>query len=151
MILDREQIKTVIPHRDPFLLIDTIESLDETTVTGTKHVTGNEDWFAGHFPEEPVMPGVLICECIAQTGAVLLLSKPEYKGRIAYFGRMDKVRFRRKVVPGDLLETAVEVTQIRGNAGRAKGQAYVDGELAVSLELTFAIGEAPEKDELHVP
>lgn len=146
MIYDSKQIQAIIPHRDPFLLIDTIETLDEMAVTGTKQVTGKEDWFRGHFPEEPVMPGVLICECIAQTGAVLLLSKPEYKGRIAYFGRMDKVRFRRKVVPGDTLMTEVEVLQIRGSAGRARGKAFVGGELAVSLELTFAIGDAPEKE-----
>lgn len=146
MIYNREQIQTIIPHRDPFLLIDTIEAMDETTVTGTKQVTGEEDWFRGHFPGEPVMPGVLICECIAQTGAVLLLSKPEYKGRIAYFGRMDKVRFRRKVQPGDCLTTDVEVLQIRGSAGRARGKAFVDGALAVSLELTFAISDAPEKE-----
>ena len=93
------------------------------------------------------MPGVLICEAIAQTGAVLLLSREEYQGKIAYFGRMDKVRFRRKVVPGDTLDLAVEVLQIRGSAGRAKGTAHVNGELACSLELTFAVGDAPAKEE----
>ena len=142
MLMDRDAIQAVIPHRDPFLLVDSIESMDEEAVVGTLTLTGEEDFFRGHFPQEKVMPGVLIVESIAQTGAVLILSQPQNRGRIAYFARMDKVRFRRKVVPGDTLTLSLRLVRQRGPIGTGVGEARVDGELAVSCELTFAVGDA---------
>lgn len=141
MLCDKEGIKKVLPHREPFLLIDTIESMDENKVTGTKYVTADEFWVPGHFPQEPVMPGVLICEAIAQTGAYYVLSKPEYLGKIAYFGRMDKVRFKNKVVPGDTLRLEVTIGKVRGPVGFGEGKAFVGDKLCCSLELTFAVGD----------
>ncbi|NCC83253.1 MAG: beta-hydroxyacyl-ACP dehydratase [Clostridia bacterium] len=142
MLYDREAIKQVLPHREPFLLIDTIEAIQDKTIIGTKQVTGDEFWVPGHFPQEPVMPGVLICETIAQIGAFYVLSRPEYKGKIAYFGRMDKVRFKNKVVPGDLLRLEVTIGKMRGPVGFGEGKAYVGDKLCCSLEMTFAIGDA---------
>ncbi len=144
MLYDLEAVKAVLPHRDPFLLIDGIESIDEEnkTITGVKDITENEFWVKGHFPQEPVMPGVLICETIAQAGAFYILNEEEYKGKIAYFARMDKVRFKNKVVPGDTLKLEVKMDgPVRMGIGKASGKAFVDGKLACSLDLTFAIGD----------
>lgn len=140
-LADQEQIKEVLPHREPFLLIDTIESLDEEKIVGTANVEVDDFWVPGHFPEEPVMPGVLICEAIAQVGAYYVLSKPEYKGKIAYFGRMDKVKFKQKVVPGDVLRIEVKLGEMRGPVGFGSGKAFVGDKLACSLDMTFAIGD----------
>lgn len=145
MLYNKEQVQEIIPHRGDMLLIDGIETIDEETrkIIGFKQLTGEEFWVAGHFPQEAVMPGVLICETIAQTGAVYLLSQPDNKGKIAYFARMDKVRFRRKVVPGDRLRLEVDIDgNMRMGVGRGKGKAYVGDELVCDLEMTFAVGEA---------
>ncbi len=141
MLYDQAAIKEILPHREPFLLIDTIESMGESTIVGTKQVTDQEFWIPGHFPAEPVMPGVLICETIAQTGAFYVLSQLENKGKIAYFGRMDKVKFKNKVSPGDLLRIEVKIGQMRGPVGTGSGKAYVGDKLCCQLEMTFAIGE----------
>lgn len=141
MLMDQEAIKAVIPHREPFLLVDEILEMDEQSVVGRKYVRGEEDFFRGHFPEEPVMPGVLIIEAIAQAGAVCILSKPEFRNRIAYFGKIDKVRFKRKVVPGDILRLEMTLDRIRGSVGFGSGRAYVGDELAVSAEMVFAVGD----------
>ena len=101
--MDINQIKEILPHRYPFLLIDRVISIDGNKIVAIKNVTANENYFQGHFPIEPVMPGVLIIEALAQTGAVAILSKDEFKGKIAYFAGIDKAKFRRKVVPGDTL------------------------------------------------
>lgn len=136
-----EEIKAIIPHRYPFLLIDRVEEMEAgKKIVAKKNVTVNEPFFQGHFPEEPVMPGVLIIEALAQAGAVALLSLPDYQGKTAYFGALDKAKFRKKVVPGDTLMLEVEITKIKGPAGVGKGIAYVDGKKACEAELTFMIG-----------
>jgi len=138
--MEIKEIMEIIPHRYPFLLIDRVESIEENKIVAIKNVTINEYFFQGHFPVEPVMPGVLIVEALSQAGAVVLLSMEEFKGKVAYFGGLDKVKFRKKVVPGDTLRLEVELTKIRGRAGIGKGIAYVDGKKACEAELTFMIG-----------
>lgn len=140
-LLTIEEIKAIIPHRYPMLLIDRVEELEAgKKIVAKKNVTVNEPFFQGHFPMEPVMPGVLIVEAMAQAGAVALLSLPDFKGKTAYFGALDKVKFRKKVVPGDSLVLEVEIQKIKGSAGIGKGIAYVDGKKACEAELTFMIG-----------
>ncbi|OFX17869.1 MAG: 3-hydroxyacyl-[acyl-carrier-protein] dehydratase FabZ, partial [Armatimonadetes bacterium RBG_16_58_9] len=130
-MLDIEQIREVLPHRYPFLLVDRILDLvPEKSARGYKNVTINEEFFEGHFPGHAVMPGVLVCEAMAQVGGVLLLSMTGNQGKLAYFGGMDKVRFRRPVVPGDTLVTDVELIATRDNIGKVKAVARVDGEVA---------------------
>jgi len=140
MQLDQEQIKAIIPHRDPFLLIDAVTRMENDNITALKYVTGEEDFFRGHFPEFPVMPGVLIVEAMAQALAVLMLSRPEFKGKIGFFGGMDKVRFKRKVVPGDTLRLEVKLTNLRGSVSFASGKAYVGQDLAAAADIICAIG-----------
>ncbi|MGX7303844.1 3-hydroxyacyl-ACP dehydratase FabZ [Enterococcus columbae] len=136
-----QQIKEIIPHRYPMLLIDRIEELEAgQKVVAKKNVTINEPFFQGHFPHEPVMPGVLIVEAMAQAGAVALLSLPDFKGKTAYFGGIDKAKFRQKVTPGDTLMLEVEILKVRANAGMGKGVARVDGKKVAEAELTFMIG-----------
>lgn len=131
----------IIPHRYPFLLIDTIEELEPgVRAVGKKCVSVNEPFFQGHFPGNPVMPGVLILEALAQVGAVAILSQPEWKGRTAYFAGIDKAKFRRKVFPGDVLSLEMEIIKMKGPVGVGKAVAKVDGQVAAQAELTFAIG-----------
>ncbi|WP_300122552.1 3-hydroxyacyl-ACP dehydratase FabZ [uncultured Enterococcus sp.] len=139
--MDIVQIKEIIPHRYPMLLIDRVEELIEgQRIVAKKNVTINEPFFQGHFPHEPVMPGVLIVEAMAQAGAVALLSLPQFKGKTAYFGGIDKAKFRKKVTPGDTLILEVEILKIKANAGLGKGIARVDGKKVAEAELTFMIG-----------
>ena len=135
-----KEIMDIIPHRYPFLLIDTIEELEPgVRALGKKCVSGNEPYFQGHFPGNPVMPGVLILEALAQTGAVAMLSQPEWKGRTAYFAGIDKARFRQKVVPGDVLSLETTIVKVKGPVGVGKAVATVNGKVAAQAELTFAI------------
>ena len=138
--MDIKEIMEIIPHRYPFLLIDKVIKIDENKITAIKNVTANEYYFQGHFPTEPVMPGVLIIESLAQAGAVALLSKDEFKGKIAYFAGINNAKFRRKVVPGDTLRLEVELTKIRGKAGVGYGVAYVENKKVCEGELTFMVG-----------
>ena len=140
--LDINQIKEIIPHRHPFLLVDYIEDYEPGEfAVGYKCVSYREDFFAGHFPQEPVMPGVLIVEALAQTGAVAILSKPENKGKIAYFASINNAKFKNKVVPGDTLTLEVEIIKEKGPMGVGKAKATnQDGKVAVIAELTFAVG-----------
>ncbi len=138
--LDIKEIMKIIPHRYPFLLIDRILELEEgKRAVAIKNVSMNEPFFQGHFPGHPVMPGVLICEAIAQTGAVMALRDPATEGKIVYFAGMEKVRFRKPVVPGDQLRLEVETIWVRGALGKMKGKALVDGKLAVEGEFTFSL------------
>ena len=140
-VLTTKQIMEIIPHRQPFLLIDTIEELESgVRAVAKKCVSYNEPFFGGHFPAEPVMPGVLIIEALAQTGAVAILSKPENKGRIAYFGGIDKCRFKGKVQPGDKLKLEMKVMKQKGPMGVGEAVATVDGKVVVKAELTFMVG-----------
>jgi len=142
MELNIEQIQEILPHRYPFLLVDKIVELEPgQRAVGIKNVTINEIYFQGHFPGKPVMPGVLQVEALAQTGAIAVLSLEEYKGKIVYFGGIDKLRFKQKVVPGDVLRLEVELIKRRGPIGIAKAVASVDGKVAVQGEITFAVGD----------
>lgn len=141
MVMDINEIMSIIPHRQPFLLIDRIESMEEgKSITALKNVSYNEPFFAGHFPQEPVMPGVLIIEALAQTGAVAILSQPENKGKIAFFGGIEKCRFRGKVVPGDMLRLETKIIKQKGPVGIGEATASVDGKAVASGQLTFMIG-----------
>ena len=140
-MLGIKEIEEIIPHRHPFLLIDCIEELEPgVRAVGYKAVTFHEDFFRGHFPQEPVMPGVLIVEALAQTGAVAILSMPENKGKVAYFGAINNAKFKKKVVPGDKLKLECEIIKQKGTVGVGKATATVDGKVAVAAELTFMIG-----------
>ena len=138
--MDIKEIMKIIPHRYPFLLIDKVENIEDNKIVAIKNVSMNEYFFQGHFPVEPVMPGVLIIEALAQAGAVALLSKEEFKGKIANFAGINNAKFRRKVVPGDTLRLEVELTKIRGRAGVGYGIAYVDDKKVCEGELTFMVG-----------
>lgn len=136
-----QQILEILPHRHPFLLIDTIEELEAgVRALGKKCVTMNEPYFAGHFPGNPVMPGILIMEALAQVGAVAMLSLPEMKGKTAYFAGIDKARFRQKVVPGDVLYLETTIIKVKGPIGIGKAVATVNGKKVAEAELSFAIG-----------
>lgn len=140
-ILDSNAIQKIIPHRYPMLLIDRVVELEPgKKATAIRNVTINEEVFNGHFPKNPVLPGALIVESLAQTGAVALLSEPEFKGKTAYFGGIKSAEFRKVVRPGDTLRLEVELEKVRGHVGLGKGIATVDGEKACTAELTFLIG-----------
>ena len=140
MLYNQEQIKEIIPHRDPFLLIDEIiEYTEKESVTAIKHVTGEEDFFRGHFPEYKVMPGVLILEALAQAGAFVVLSMDEYKGKIAFFAGADEVKWRKQVRPGDTLRLCVKVEKVKFGMGIADAVAYVGEETACTAKIKFAI------------
>jgi 3-hydroxyacyl-[acyl-carrier-protein] dehydratase len=140
--LDVAQIQAIIPHRPPFLLIDRIVALEPgKRIVGQKDVSLDDDFLKGHFPEYPVMPGVLIVEALAQTGAVLVMQDPANAGKLPFFARIDNCRFRQQVRPGDTLNLEVEVTSFRGPVGKAHGRALVGTIVACEADLTFALGK----------
>ncbi|HSW60427.1 MAG TPA: 3-hydroxyacyl-ACP dehydratase FabZ [bacterium] len=140
-MLNSEQIKKILPHRYPFLMIDRAEIIEEgKKAAGYKMVSVNEPFFQGHFPQEAVMPGVLIVEAMAQLGAVAVLSMEQFKGKIAYFTGINNAKFRQKVVPGDKLDLEVEIVRMRHSVGIGAGKAFVNGTLVCEAEISFAIG-----------
>lgn len=139
-LMTAKEIMEIIPHRQPFMLIDTVEELiPGVRAVARKCVSYNEPFFQGHFPAEPVMPGVLIVEALAQTGAVAILSLEENKGKTAYFAAIQLAKFKKKVVPGDVLVLETEIIKTKGSIGIGKATATVDGKVAVQAELTFAV------------
>lgn len=140
MELNIQEIQKIIPHRYPFLLVDRITDFEAGVwAKGIKCVSANEMQFMGHFPEYPVMPGVLMIEALAQTGAVAILAMEENKGKIAFFGGIKNARFRRQVIPGDVMEMEVKIIKQKGPIGIGEGIVTVNGQVAVTAELTFAI------------
>ncbi len=145
MTLGAKQIQQIIPHRWPFLLVDKILEIESGAwAVGIKNVSVNEPFFQGHFPSQPIMPGVLIVEALAQVGAIALLSHPENKGKIAYFAGIDSFRFRRPVLPGDILRLEVHLTRMRGPVGKGSAKAEVEGQKVAEGELTFALADAED-------
>lgn len=157
-VFDTKQIMEIIPHRQPFMLLDTIEEMEPgKRVRARKCVTYNEPFFAGHFPQEPVMPGVLLVEAMAQAGAVAMLSQPQMKGKTAYFAGIQSAKFKHKVVPGSVLELEVEIVKVKGPVGIGKGTVSIvsierEGgteeikrKLAASAEIMFAIGSGADQ------
>ena len=138
-MLDSKQIQEIIPHRYPFLLVDKILEMGEGKAVGIKNVTVNEPFFQGHFPGNPIMPGVLQAEALAQLGAGILMTVPEYKGKLVVYAGIDNCRFKRIVRPGDRLDMEVELTKVKGPIIKAQGKAMVDGQLAMSADMIFSV------------
>lgn len=138
--MQSEEIMKIIPHRYPFLLVDRIvELVPGEKAAGIKNVTVNEPYFAGHFPGNPVMPGVLMIEAIAQVGAIALLSDERHKGKLAFLAGVDKFRFKKRIVPGDVLYITAELITVKGNIGKAKGSISLDGKPVCGGEFLFAL------------
>ncbi|MDD7186097.1 MAG: 3-hydroxyacyl-ACP dehydratase FabZ [Ruminococcus sp.] len=147
VLLNREQIMEIIPHRDPFLLIDEVLEMEVgVRIKARKYIKEEDFWFKGHFPDYPVTPGVLMIEMLAQAGAVCMLSKPQYKGKIALFAGIDKAKFRKQVKPGDVLDLEVEIIREKLSIGTGKALATVDGKKAVSCEISFAVVDGNKED-----
>ncbi|MDE7435937.1 MAG: 3-hydroxyacyl-ACP dehydratase FabZ [Lachnospiraceae bacterium] len=146
-LLTTKEIMNILPHRHPFLLVDTIEELEPgVRAVGRKCVSFDESYFAGHFPGNPVMPGVLIVEAMAQVGAVAMLCQEEFQGKTAYFAGINNAKFKQKVVPGDVLNIETQIVKVKGPIGIGKAVAKVDGKVAAMAELTFAIGDGAENE-----
>lgn len=144
--LDAGQIQAILPHRYPLLLVDRVLEMEPgKRIVAAKNVSMGDQFFQGHFPDYPVMPGVLVVEALAQAGAILALSDPDKRGRIPFFAGIDDCRFRQQVRPGDVLRLEVEITASRGPLGKAHGRAFVQDTLACEADLTFVLGPAPAR------
>lgn len=145
-MLDSRQIQEILPHRWPFLLVDRILEVSETGAVGIKLVSASDQYFLGHFPGQPIMPGVLMVEALAQVGALAVLRKPQNQGKLALFAGIENFRFRRMVVPGDVLRLEVTLTRSRGNYGRGRGKATVEGEVAAEGDIIFVLAGRDQMD-----
>ena len=146
-MLNKEEIENIIPQRDPFLMIDEVENfIPGESATAYKHVKEEEWYFKGHFPGNPIMPGVLITESLAQTGAVAILSLEENKGKTAYFGGIQSAKFKKKVVPGDVLILETEIIKQKGPVGMGRAVASVEGQVAAQAELTFVVSKQSREE-----
>jgi 3-hydroxyacyl-[acyl-carrier-protein] dehydratase len=145
-MLSIQEIMEIIPHRPPFLLVDRILEIDDQHAIGIKQVTMNEPFFAGHFPGNPIMPGVLQIEALAQVGAVAVLRQPAYRGKIAVFARIENVRFRKPVTPGDTLRLEVQLVELRGKVGKGHGVARVADQIVSEGDFTFVLTDPPQPD-----
>ncbi|PCI35159.1 MAG: 3-hydroxyacyl-[acyl-carrier-protein] dehydratase FabZ [Elusimicrobia bacterium] len=140
--IDTLGVQAAIPHRYPFLLVDKVDIFEENKrAVGTKCVTINEEFFNGHFPGQPIMPGVLVIEALAQTACVMLLSAGGFENKIAFFLGIESAKFRKPVMPGDVLKLEIEVLKLGGRAGKFKGKAYVDGKLATEAQMSFVLAD----------
>ncbi len=144
-VLSAQEVANIIPNRYPILFIDYVDEITENKIIATKNVTINEQVFNGHFPGNPTFPGVLILESLAQAGSILILTKDEFKGKMAYIGGIDKAKFRQKVTPGDVMKLEFEITKFRGKVGVASATALVDGKKVATAEFTFIVDEAAEQ------
>ncbi len=141
-------IMRIIPHRPPFLLVDKAVIIEpEKKIIGYKGVTMNEGFFIGHFPGKPIMPGVLMVEAMAQSACVLLLARPDLTNKLAFFMGIDGVKFRRQVIPGDMLEFRIDILRAGGRVGKARGETYVGNELAAEAEFTFVVTDKPAEGQ----
>ncbi len=141
MLLNSNQIQEIIPHRYPFLLVDAVLEMNDIYIQAVKNVSANEAQFQGHFPQKHVMPGVLITEALAQAGAIVLLSKEAFKGKLVYFVGIDNFKFKRQVIPGDQIILEVELVKFKGFMGIAEAKASVNGEVCAHGTIKFAIGD----------
>jgi 3-hydroxyacyl-[acyl-carrier-protein] dehydratase len=141
--MDREAIKKIIPHREPFLLVDGVLEVGEERIKGFKNITADEPHFKGHFPGQPVMPGVLMVEALAQLSGILILGKEEHRGKMAFFASITDTRFRRMVVPGEVLTLEAEIVRLKSRVGITKGVASVNGEPACETEMMFSMQPKP--------
>lgn len=141
-MLDINQIKEILPHRYPFLLVDKIESIDEEKIVGIKNVTFNEPFFQGHFPQRPIMPGVLIVEAMAQVAGIGMFKDEERGSKLGVFTGIEKCKFRKQVIPGDVLKMEIKILANRRGIYKVQGEAFVDGKLAASANMTFAVVES---------
>ncbi len=148
-MLNSQEIMEIIPHRPPFLLVDRILELDERHAIGLKQVSIDEPFFAGHFPGNPIMPGVLQVEALAQVGAVAVLYQAAYRGKIALLARIENVRFRKPVIPGDTLQLEMQLDRMRGRIGKGHGVAKVGDAITAEGDFTFALADAPAPDAVE--
>jgi 3-hydroxyacyl-[acyl-carrier-protein] dehydratase len=149
--LDIEAIRSILPHREPFLLIDKVIELEPgKRAVGIKNVTINEDFFRGHFPQKAIMPGVLVIEVMAQTGGVMILAQKEHRGKLAYLGTVDSAKFRRPIVPGDVLEVEAKLLRARGNTGRVECVARVGGNIVAEALIMFVLVKPEPVDILEL-
>lgn len=144
-VLNAQEVAATIPNRYPILFIDYVDEMTENKIIATKNVTINEQVFNGHFPGNPTFPGVLILESLAQAGSILILKKPEFEGKMAYIGNIDKAKFRQKVVPGDVMKLHFEINKFKGKVGIAHAEAIVDGQKVAECDFTFIVDEAAEQ------
>lgn len=145
IVMNAQEVAAIIPNRYPILFIDYVDVLEDSKIIATKNVTINEAVFQGHFPGNPTFPGVLILESLAQAGSILILTRPNFKGKMAYIGGIDKAKFRQKVIPGDVMKLHFEITKFKGKIGIAHAAAFVEDKKVAECEFTFIVDEKAQQ------